>query len=173
MKKITLALALVLLACGSILAQKTATGQRAPTAQRKPAIKQVEVSVETVSRQPVNKAYSIDLTRKGTIYNLASGVDYGRVRVRTTKGVMTVAELIQKSGKTITGPVRVGMTNDIRAQRLVGASRPGLGGGGLRYDCGDLACGCTGDDDCNDMFESGKCGLIAVCYPDGCICIRI
>ena len=177
MKKITLALALLLLACGSTLAQKTTTGQRAPAAQRKPAIKQVSVSAQTVSRQPVNKAYAIDLTRKGTVYTLASGVDYSRVRVRTAKGEMTLAELIQKSGKTVTGALRIGLTSDIRAQRFaVGGRRPTGGALGL-VECGDLACRCTGHQDCIDMFDSGKCGIIAGCDTsdgeDACWCIRL
>ena len=175
MKKITLALALLLLAFGSMSAQKTATGQRAPTAQRKPAIKQVQVSAQTVSRQPANKAYAIDLTRKGTVYTLAPGVNYSRVRVRTAKGEMTMAELIQKSGKTVTGAVRIGAMSDIRGQKL-GLKRPG-GGAVFRFDqardCGALVCACSGEDDCIEMFDAGVCGDIAVCYPDGCICLRI
>lgn len=176
MKKIILAISFLSLTCVATIAQNT---QRRPPVDRKPAIKQVDVTAQTVKRQPAGKAYSLDLNRKGTIYNLASGVDLSRVRVRATKADMTtvdmtVAELIQKSGKNITGPIRVGMTSDIRAQRLAGGRRPGgIGGRGLNYDCSDLACACTGEDDCIDMFDSDKCGLIAVCYPDGCICIRI
>jgi hypothetical protein len=144
------------------------------TAQRrqpiKPEIKQEQVTVQTMARQPASKAYVLDLTRRGTIYNIASDVDYNRIRVRTSKGDMTIAELLKKSGKNITGKLRVGMTSDIRIQKL-GLAR--IGGGGLNYSCGDLACSCSGDDDCNDLFSSDKCGPIAVCYPDGCVCIRI
>jgi hypothetical protein len=144
------------------------------TAQRrqpiKPEIKQEQVTVQTMARQPASKAYVLDLTRRGTIYNIASDVDYNRIRVRTSKGDMTIAELLKKSGKNITGKLRVGMTSDIRIQKL-GLAR--IGRGGLSYDCGNLACSCSGDDDCNDLFSSDKCGPIAVCYPDGCVCIRI
>ena len=138
------------------------------TAQKKP-IKQVQVTAQTVARQPTKKPYVLDLTRKGTIYSLAAGVDYNRVVVRTSKGDLTVAELIKKSGKNISGNLRVAMTSDMRTQKL---NLTRVGGGRLNYDCGDLACVCTGDDDCNDLFTSDKCGPIAVCYPDGCICIR-
>ncbi len=166
MKKITLAIALLLMAFGSTIAQK------GTTAQRRPAIKQVQVTAQTVARQPASKAYTLDLTRKGMIYNLASGVDYSRVRVRTAKGDMTMTELIQKSGKTVSGALRVGMTSDIRTQKLSLSRRPG-GGGGLNFSCQNLVCVCTGDQDCNDLFTSDVCGDIAICYPDGCICLRI
>ena len=142
------------------------------TAAQKKPLKQVQVTSQTVARQPAGKAYVLDLTRSGTIYNVAAGTDYSRVQVRTSKGEMTVAELLKKSGKNVSGKLRIGLTSDIRAQRL-SLGRPGGGGGRLNYSCSDLACACTGDDDCNDMFESGKCGLIAVCYPDGCICLVI
>jgi hypothetical protein len=166
MKKTTLAIAILLMAVGSTAAQKSTT------AQRRPAIKQVQVSIQAVSRQPASKAYTLDLTRKGTIYNLASGVDYSRVRVRTAKGDMTMAELIQKSGKSISGALRIGMTSDIRTQKLSLSRRP-AGGGGLNFSCQNLVCVCTGDQDCNDLFTSDLCGDIAICYPDGCVCLRI
>lgn len=166
MKKIILAVTLALLASGS------AFGQKNTTPQRKPAIKQVQVTSQLVSRQPASKAYTLDLTRKGTIYNLATGIDYSRVRVRTAKGDMTMSELIQKSGKSISGALRVGMTSDIRTQKLNLSRRPG-GSGGLNFSCQNLVCVCTGDQDCNDLFTSDVCGEIAICYPDGCICIRI
>jgi hypothetical protein len=164
MKKMILAVALLSLTFGSISSQKKTTPQR------KPAIKQVQVTTRAVA----SKGYAVDLTRGGTMYNLASGVDYNRVQVHTSKGDMTVAELIKKSGKNISGPLRVGLTSDVRTMKLGLTRRPGgIGGrGGLNYDCGDLACACTGDDDCNDLFTSDKCGPIAICYPDGCICIR-
>jgi len=162
MKKIILAVTLL------SLTLVFATAQRRQTI--KPEIKQEQVTVQTMARQPASKAYVLDLTRKGTIYNIASDVDYNRVRVRTSKGDMTIAELLKKSGKNISGKLRVGMTSDIRIQKL-GLAR--AGGGALNYSCGDLACSCSGDDDCNDLFSTDKCGPIAVCYPDGCVCIRI
>jgi hypothetical protein len=142
------------------------------TAQRREAIKQpikeVQVTADAVSRQRT----VLNLTTKGTIYSLPAGIDYSRVVVRTSKGETTVAELIKKSGKQISGKLRVAMTDDIRAQK-VGIRRGSGRTGGLNYDCSALACACTGDDDCNDLFTTSKCGPIAICYPDGCICIRI
>jgi hypothetical protein len=161
-KKTILVVALLSLVFGLAL------GQKKSPAQRKPALKQVQVTARAVS----SKSYSADLTRSGTMYNLASGVDYNRVQVHTSKGDMTVAELIKKSGKNISGPLRVGLTSDVRTMRLGLGRRVGVGGGRLNFDCGELACSCSGDDDCNDLFTSDKCGPIAICYPDGCICIR-
>jgi hypothetical protein len=159
-KNIILAMTLLTLAFGS------ATAQKRTTSQRKPAIKQVQVTARAVA----SKGYAVDLSRSGTMYNLASGVDYSRVQVHTSNGDMTVAELIKKTGKNISGPLRVGLTSDVRTMKL-GLTRR-VGGGGLNFDCGALACVCTGDDDCNDLFSSTKCGPIAICYPDGCVCIR-
>lgn len=142
-------------------------------AQRKPSRKHVEITAATVAKQPGGRPYAIDLTRRGTIYTLAEGTDYARVRVRTSKGDMTVAELLQKAGKKVSGKLQIAQTSDLRAERVRSGRGTRLGGRGLAFDCGALACGCSGDDDCNDMFESGNCGPIAVCYPDGCICIRL
>ncbi len=145
------------------------------TAQKK-KLKQVEVTAQTIASQPSGKAYAIDLTRAGTIYTFAADSNYSRVRVRTSKGEMTMTELLAKTGKTVTGKLSIGMTSDLRAQRI-GLTR--VRGGGVRFnpdtDCGGLVCACNDPDgqDCIDMFDSGKCGVIAVCYPDGCFCIRL
>lgn len=169
MKKIILLGTILLLAVGFTTAQKTTTTQRTTAGTTGKQIKQVEVSARTVKSQPRGKRYTMDLTKAGTIYKLATDADRSQMMVHTSKGDMTVAELVQKSGKTITGPLSVGMTSDIRAQRF--GTR--IGGGRLSYDCGDLACSCSGEDDCIDLFNTTKCGPIAVCYPDGCVCIRI
>lgn len=170
MKKIILLGTILLMAVGFTTAQKTTTTttQRTTADTARKPIKQVEVSSRTVKGQPAGRKYMVDLTKSGTVYNLAKDVDPTQVQVKTAKGNMTVAELLRKSGKTITGPLSVGITSDVRTQRF--GSRVG---GNRLVDCGDLACVCTGDDDCNDLFTSGKCGPIAVCYPDGCVCIRI
>jgi hypothetical protein len=170
MRRIILTATVLLMAIGLTTAQKTGSTvpKTRPEVEKVKPIKQVEVSSLTVKGQPRGKHYTMDLTKSGAIYNLAADVDTSQVQVRTSKGTMTVAELLRKSGKTITGPLHLGMTSDVRAQRF--GTR--LGGGRLNYDCSDLACSCTGDDDCNDLFTSTKCGPIAVCYPDGCICIR-
>ena len=159
MKKVAIAITFLAIAFSFSLAQRTA-----PTARTK------AVSAKTISSLPAGKNYEVDLTRKGTIYTLPPGVDYSRVRVRTAKGEMSMADLLKKTGKTMTGKVRVGMTSDIRSQKL-GLAR--LGGGRLNFNCEGLLCSCSGDEDCNDMFVRGGCGDIAVCDERGCWCLRI
>lgn len=137
-------------------------------------MKQVSVSSKVLASQAAGKPYSLNLTRTGTVYNLDANLDYNRIQVHTAKGNMTMAELVKKSGKEVKGKAVIGMTSDIRAMRIA-LTRVGGGGRGLGYDCGDLACICSGEDDCIDLFDTTKCGPIAVCYPDSgiCICIRI
>jgi hypothetical protein len=41
------------------------------------------------------------------------------------------------------------------------------------FNCSTLFCSCSGDDDCNNMFETaGACGPVAVCTDDDCVCFR-
>ena len=47
-----------------------------------------------------------------------------------------------------------------------------VGGKRLGYSCEGLQCTCTGDADCNDMFEAGICGDIASCNDDVCKCLK-
>jgi hypothetical protein len=128
------------------------------------------VKTQEVARQSGTKVSTLDLSQKGTIYAIPKDSDFGRIRVHTEKGDFTVAELIQKSGHNVNGKLRVGLTSDIRTQKL--ALRH-VAGGRLNFDCGDLACYCRGDEDCNDLFSGTKCGPIAICTEDGCVCIRI
>src|SRR6185503_21350434 len=107
MKKVAIAIAFLVIAVSFSLAQKTT-----PTARTR------AVSAKEISGLPAGRKYQMDLTKKGTIYNLPANVDYSRIQVRTAKGEMTLAELLKKTGKTMTGKVRVGMTSDIRSQKL-------------------------------------------------------
>lgn len=163
MKKIGLALTLLSLSFSFIIAQKETTTKRAP-------VKEVGVTAKTVAAQPTGKSYQLDLTRKGTIYNLAAGVDYSRVQIHTSKGDMTMAELLKKTGKTVSGKLRVGLTSDIKGQKLALAR---VGGVALNYNCEGILCTCTGDVDCNDMFTKEACGDIAACDERGCWCFRL
>jgi hypothetical protein len=162
MKKIGLALTLLSLAFSFGIAQKVAP--------KKIPIKQVPVTAQTVATRPAGKSYLLDLTRKGTIYNFAADVDYSRVQVRTSKSEMTMADLLKKTGKTVTGKLRVGLTSDIRTQKL-GLAR--ISSGTLNYNCEGILCTCTGDEDCNNMFTKEACGDIAACDARGCWCFRI
>lgn len=50
------------------------------------------------------------------------------------------------------------------------AMKGSSGGNGAGYSCEGLVCTCQGDDDCNDMFGSGKCGDPATCDKTTGIC---
>jgi hypothetical protein len=160
MKKSILVVALLLAACSSTTAQK-------PAEEPKP-VKTVQVTAETIAKQPTGQTYVLDLTNTGVIYSVDANVDYNRVRVRTTKGEMTITEALRKSGKPISGPFRIGTKSDMRTQKL-GITR--AGGGTSNYYCDSVICTCTDDVDCNNMFTFGWCGNVAVCYPDGCFCL--
>jgi hypothetical protein len=163
MKKTILALTLLSFAFSLIAAQKNETEKKTP-------IKQVGVTAREVAARPARKAYVLDLSRKGTIYTFAADVDYSRVQIHTSKGQMTMAELLQKTGRTVTGKVRIGMTSEIRTMKL-GLAR--IGGGPLNYNCEGILCSCSGDADCTDMFTKEACGDIAACDERGCWCFRL
>jgi len=40
------------------------------------------------------------------------------------------------------------------------------------FTCNRLFCACTGDDDCNDMFETTLCDERDICIDGKCYCIR-
>jgi len=162
MKKIGLALTLLSLAFSFVIAQKETP--------KKVQVKEVGVTARTVASRPAGKAYSLDLTKKGTIYGLAADVDYSRVQIHTAKGDTTMADLLKKTGRAVSGKLRVGLTSDIKAQKL---SLTRVSGGTLNFNCEGILCSCSGDDDCNDMFTRGGCGDIAACDERGCWCFRL
>jgi hypothetical protein len=149
MKKMITALLLLLLFALSFsftLAQKTTP------------VKRVQITSKSIAGRRADQPYLLDFTRKGTIYTLAKGSDYSRVSVHTATGDRQMSELLR--GRTIKGSLIVGLTNDLRGQKL-GLSRPT---GTVNFNCDDpLVCTCTGDADCNDLFVSGKCGDLTGC----------
>src|SRR6266496_5555693 len=86
------------------------------TTAQKQTVKQVQVKSQTVAAQPKGKAYALDLTRKGTIYNLPADVDISRVRIRTARGEVALTDLVQKNNKS--GRLMVGFANDFRGMKL-------------------------------------------------------
>ncbi|MEO6391914.1 MAG: hypothetical protein ABIP75_08695, partial [Pyrinomonadaceae bacterium] len=132
-------------------------------------IKKVEVSRTAVERQPANKAYLVDVTRKDAVFNVAADVDRNRVRVKTSKGIMTLAEVLRKANRPTTGAVRIGLTSAIRNPTV--GTFPGTQGTAL-VSCEGLLCTCTGDVDCNDMFTNYNCGDLAGCDERGCWCLK-
>lgn len=131
-------------------------------------IKKVDVSARSVTRLGPRKSFSIDATKKDTVYNIAAGADANRIRVRTSKGYMTLAEILRKAGRTATtGAIRIGYTPAINTH-VHGT----LGTTNL-VECSGLLCTCTGDVDCNDMFLNHGCGDIAGCDERGCWCLKL
>jgi hypothetical protein len=138
-------------------------------AQKTPTVKRVQVTSKAIAGRRADQPYLLDFTRKGTIYTLATGSDYSRVRVHTSKGDRQISELLQ--GRVIKGSLIVGLTTDLRGQKL-GLARSG---GTVQFNCDDpLVCTCTGDADCNDLFTSGKCGDITSCDTGAgtCSCFK-
>jgi hypothetical protein len=97
------------------------------------------------------------------------------------------ASLYKSSGNYQTGVLSTGMNGETVALALQYAtvapgrfSGPGtvLGGFGplQAIYCGSGFCSCTGEEDCNTIFDRGLCGPIAVCTGSGdnttCICTR-
>ena len=54
------------------------------TAGDEKQVKEVRVTNQTIATQPAGAPYVIDLTRSGTTYDVAAGIDSSRVRVRTS-----------------------------------------------------------------------------------------
>src|SRR5438132_14305480 len=104
-------ISLIILAALALALLVSAFGQ---TPQPK-AIKRVEVTAQTIASQPASKPYIIDLTRTGTIYVLAAGIDYSRVRVRTSTGEKAMSDLVKRLGiKQLgtSGTLKLGMSFD-------------------------------------------------------------
>lgn len=126
-------------------------------AQKKQPVKRVELTAQTISKQPKGKPYALDLTRKGTLYNLAADADYSRVQIHTATGEMALADLVEKSGKN--GRLVIGLITDLRGIGLkLGSPKVPF-----KYRCEGLTCKCSGDADCSDMFAAGVCGDVASC----------
>ena len=118
------------------------------------------VTNQTIASQQAGTPYVIDLTRSGTTYDVAAGIDANRVRVRTSsKEEITLAEYVRRQTGNHAGErVLLGSLGD-----LVGALPPDGGGGSVaEAQCkkspqGGGTCSCTGRKDCSDLSLSGKC----------------
>ena len=150
---------------------------------QKGSLKKVQVTAQTLSSQQAGKPYVIDLSRNGTVYNVASGVDYSRIQVRNSAGkTTTLTDLFNKVGsrakqlganKTLV----FGTVSDLRALNFGGktvASRPNQ-----VIACDGPVCICTGDDDCNILLSpGGGCPVGSQVYCSGsgssafCVCVR-
>ena len=114
--------------------------------------KTVQVTAETIDKQPPGRAYVIDLTRRGVRYDVAAGVDYGRVEVRTSDGDIALNDFVRRRGYS--GGERLLLGS--RLSDLINLLPP-EGGGVAEASCGGGTCTCTGRKDCSDLSKSGKC----------------
>jgi hypothetical protein len=98
----TLTLTMLIHAQSKTTVQTTTSKQAAqPTsgnAQTGP-VKKMQVTTQTLANLPAGKSYVIDLSRNGTIYYVAKGVDYSRIQVRTSTGKLeSLTDLVKKAG---------------------------------------------------------------------------
>ncbi len=171
---------LIILVVLALMALLISTYSQTPPAG---AVKKIPVTSQTLASLQAGKPYVIDLSRKGTVYNVASGVDYNRIQVRNAAGkVMTLNDLINKAGSNAkklgaNKPLVLGTVSDLRAlnsARTSPASR-----GNRVVACDGPVCICTGDDDCGKLLSpGGGCpeGSYVYCSGSGdsawCVCIR-
>jgi len=96
-------------------------------------IKQVTVTAQALANQPTGKPYILDLSRGGTIYDIAQEVDSSRIRIRTSQSEFSMTELTRKHPGP--GHWMFGMANDMRTQVLEPGSRKiSTGGTGATAD---------------------------------------
>jgi hypothetical protein len=125
-------------------------------------IRKEAVTAQTVASQPAGKPYVMDLTRKGTVYEVATGVDFSRAQVRTSTGEQQMSALVKKLG--LTGKFLFGTLQNLSGMDF------GFPTGTLdppdrttAAKCDSLVCTCNGRQDCSDLSKSGKCGETAAC----------
>ena len=139
--------------------------------------KPVQVTAQAISSQPAGKHYVIDLTRRGAIYDVAAGVDYGRVEVRTSNGDIALNDFVRGRGFSTGERLLLGSS----LGDLVNLIPPNAGGF-AEASCQGGECSCTGRKDCSDLSKSGKCKSgpnDAICGKGygggsgwGCICSK-
>jgi hypothetical protein len=145
MKKTVLVLLLVLLTLSLAIAQKT-------------SVKQTEVTSEQIARLPARQAYVIDLAG-GEVFNLAPGMDYSRVRVRTEAGEKPLGNLANRFRTDRN--ILIGNFDDLAAISFgfpteIEITRPDrISNASCEKESG--TCGCVGKKDCGDLGRSGKC----------------
>jgi len=179
MKKIILAVTLVALVLGIALAQKNSTNSTKECACKECIC---DVTTEKMAKQPASKAYVIE-PGKGTVYRLAPGIDYSRVRIRTSDGERAMSDLVKPFGKT-DDTILVGAFADL-SMRVFGQPAGGSGGfgqinrngiAGAQRDNGSGTWSCKGYKDCNDLDKSGLCfggsnGMSCNQKTHSCVCL--
>lgn len=111
------------------------------------------VKAADIAALPAGQNLEVDLTRKGTVYEFNdASLDYARVNVRTSKGVVPLAEQLRQTNTTARGDLLLGRPEDMRHHLP-----PLSGDTTTNYDCG-VFCKCDDTTDCVDLILSGKCG---------------
>jgi hypothetical protein len=145
MKTLTLVVSIIALAVNVVGAQESK-----PEADKARKVKQVHVTSRTLS-QRAGRAYIVDVSRVGTVYNVNAGIDYRHVRVRTPEGETPMSDVATKMA--VTGrSFMIGQLDD-----LISLLPPGGGTGTSEAQCTGAICNCTGRKDCSDLSKSGKC----------------
>jgi hypothetical protein len=144
-------------------------------------VKKAQVTAQTIASQPAGKPYVLDFTRAGTVYEIASGLDYSRVRVRTATGEQSLSELARKfraSGKFLLGSAKDLSAIDFGFPNESVFDPPGVV---AEAKCEGALCTCTGKKDCKDMAKANWCkegstacgkGYGASSAKWGCICAK-
>jgi hypothetical protein len=122
--------------------------------------KPLQVTAQTIASQKAGRPYLIDLTRRGATYDVAAGVDYGRVEVRTSDGDIALNDFLRRRGLKAGERLLLGSLSD-----LVNLLPPDAGGV-VKYDCDQTGCLCRSRKDCSDLSKSGKCAS----GPDKAVC---
>jgi len=139
--------AIILLGIALAFVSCTTTGQRN-------SIEPLLVTQESIANQPAGRAYII-VPRTGAVYDVAPGIDYSRVLVRTSsKPEMTVDQYVSGLGLKFAGQeVLLGSLDDLVVVL------PPDDGGGSEADCpsGSGICTCIGRKDCSDLSKKGVC----------------
>ena len=120
------------------------------------AAPQVQVTSRTIANHSASNPYVIDLSQSRTTYDVASDIDYSRVRVRTSgRRLMTMEDfLAQRGGGRKTGE-RLLLGDEL--DDLIDLLPPDAGGVSERYQCEWGTCTCKGRKDCSNLSKSGKC----------------
>ena len=114
--------------------------------------KPVRVTAQTIASQQAGSRYLIDVTREGAVYDVAPGVDYGRIELRTSSGDMPLNNFVRRRGFS-TGKELLLASSLVDLVDFI----PPEAGGFAEASCEGKTCYCTGRKDCSDLSRSGKC----------------
>jgi hypothetical protein len=140
------------------------------------AINKVQVTAQALTSHRAGERYVIDLTRKGTVYDVAAAVDLSRVRVRTATEERALSEVVKQIGLP-GGRFLIGTAQDLRT---VNFGLPSRTVSGIRPQTTAFHCGSNGVCLCNpasptDCFALGttECrDSILFCTDKVCYCTR-